>query len=281
MVDTLKCNKADGGNQCLSHLGCVWSVEKEQCTLDRTVSFTYLLNIRLLDGLANEGGGACIRNADVVMSNCELVANHALYGGGLSLLEKSTATVKNGLVITMNIAELNGGGVMMRSNTKFNTTVQEKVLGGGGGGSDLGTIIDRNVAWLRGGGAYMEDADVFASGVPTEISRNIATNGAGLYIKGHPTSTGAATRVSNMNVHHNWALEYGGGTSIVSSSVSVTDVNYKSNVVYDCLGRVYIKYRPPECVDSSGGLILERRSKSKCEEEPVDGRYWVWGKQVQ
>ena len=88
------------------------------------------------------------------------------------------------------------------------------------------------------------------------------------------------TRVMNLDIHHNWALETGGGTSITTTTAALLNVQHESNLAYDCLSRVYIKYRASECLDKNGVVLATKwQTKSQCNKDKRgDGsRFWVWG----
>ena len=122
---------------------------------------------------------------------------------------------------------------------------------------------------------------------PMEISRNVARNGAGIHIRGDGrwsrsirTSKGPS-RVSNCEVHHNWGLEHGGGVSVADTTAVVSNTRTSDNVVYDCLGRMYVSFRKPECLLATGANAgKEFSSKKECEkqDDPLveSGRTWLW-----
>ena len=67
------------------------------------------------------------------------------------------------------------------------------------------------------------------------------------------------------------------------SNVYLSHVTHDSNAAYDCLGRVYTKFRLPECVDSQGEFGLDDRYKkfrNQKDCELIEGRFWVWGRPI-
>ena len=150
MADVLHCDREVTDVLCTRHLGCLWSKSKEKCSLDRDASSTTFEKVVLLDGIANDGGGACFKFAKVTLADCEIVANRARKsGGGMTLQEGSTVLAVRGLIVSLNVAEEDGGGISMRTRTSFNSTSLLRKA-----------YVDRNVAWHRGGGVFMDDADV-------------------------------------------------------------------------------------------------------------------------
>ena len=170
MIDTITCRKELKEKKCLNHLGCEWSLTSRTCILNPTETRTTVTNVVAVDGVANEGGGICISNAKVVLQQNEVIANHAkVTGGGICLLPGATVDVLQGLLISLNVAEVSGGGLALKKETVFNSTSSTSLINGK---TELTTIIDRNVAWLNGGGVHMNDANSISSdGRPLEISR--------------------------------------------------------------------------------------------------------------
>ena len=130
-----------------------------------------------------DGGGVYLKSGNFNMNgqNVFIQYNTAAQDGGGVYLESGNFTMDGeGVFVEDNTADRNGGGIYLHTNPKLQQG-----------------IIQSNTAIKDGGGMYISDCFVTLS--PTgnvEISKNIAEDGAGIYIN---RSSGGSGVVQNIN----------------------------------------------------------------------------------
>lgn len=136
-----------------------------------------------------QGGGFYVSEFSLLIQNCTVVNNSAVWGGGVYVEAKAELTVVDSQIIN-NTAERGGGIDINQGALKLtNSTVSNNVADTYGGGirfaflsSELaGAKINNNVA-KYGGGIYNDGVDVTIT--DSEINANSASDGGAAYNAG-------------------------------------------------------------------------------------------------
>ena len=190
-------------------------------------TLTYIVN-----GLTitlREGGGIYIRNQFAIISNCFIVNNSAIYGGGIS--SSTQNAIINNNIIASNIAFDFGGGFINQSSTckiSNNSFIGNLSLNGGGAICSIASEteinnneINGNTAETEGGGIYFDGGTniVFNN----TISNNYATNSGGAFYCSSNSNTIRENIIAN-----NIAGIKGGG---ICSMYSIDSIY--NNVIYN------------------------------------------------
>ncbi len=191
----------------------------------------------IYENIAMNGGGIFLENSISVLTMNEIFSNTCDYSGGGILLHDSAATLNgntfyantatsylgsgagiyaltssnatiSGNTISSNIAESNGGGMLLNTSKDVslteNTIISNTANSGWGGGIWMrygdGTVftsntIRANKAPSRGGGLYMDQGYVEFEN--NTVILNTAESGGGMYISGREITMTANTIFSN------------------------------------------------------------------------------------
>ncbi|MBN1888559.1 MAG: hypothetical protein JW850_11235, partial [Thermoflexales bacterium] len=193
---------------------------------DITNSTVTLRDLDITGGDSGTGGGVNVLpgSARVTLDNTDVFGNQASYGGGLYVDVGNVLTITRDSDVTNNTATAYGGGARVWGTLlgdDWSSSITNNSAPNGGGvavpGGVLhfdGSHVTDNIATGaqgRGGGIY-----VYAGGVVTltgssNISRNDAYDGAGIYADAASLELGAV-------LHSNVATNYGGGVYLANDS---------------------------------------------------------------
>ncbi len=222
----------------------------------------------------SEGGGLWI-DGNLSISNSNLSDNSAGSNGGGALFE-GTISLSN-VSILNNTTSQNGGGFYLYGG---NVTALDCIVSGNEALSQGGGIYLRNCRPIlenlkvidnqasQGGGIYFSSGGNFQFDlIHSDIVRNTATEGAGLYIHGN---TGICT-VSDVIITDNIAIGDGGGIHS-GWGLQLLDSQIHGNISNGKGGGAYFVYGNPTCQNVSlsnneaylngGAIYIDRGSPS-------------------
>jgi predicted outer membrane repeat protein len=194
-----------------------------------------LTNLIITNGSTTNGGG--IRAIDSVsvgsnvsLNNAKVDHNQAVNGGGIYISSNSIVTLTNDSDITYNTATSAGGGArvwgkLIGHNWQSSISYNQAPNGGGisvpGGEIDfIGSHVTNNQATGNGGGIQVDNEGVVKIGGSSNISRNSASNGAGIY------AVASSIASTSMVLHTNTATNFGGGIYLnIGSTFTGTNIN--------------------------------------------------------
>ena len=181
------------------------------------------------ESTTNMGGGvyAMGQDTEVFLEGTEIYGNKARFGGGVGIGEDGTVKMRNGLISnnTSTTSGQGGAGVYVNNKGVFEmeggTITGNKALGGCGAGIFVsgkaiitGGVIYGNIADEDGGG-ILNNLGATLNIAGGEIYENTAKNGGGIYGIGK-------LALENCQIHHNTALEQGGGVFILHENPAVS-----------------------------------------------------------
>ncbi len=176
---------------------------------------TFVMNGGTIIGniASDNGGGIYVNGGDFTMTDgTAVVGNEAnAYGGGVYLA--SGAFTMGGGTISGNTAVAGAGGVYVGGGlfTMTDGAISGNTTDGDGGGVHVvgDTLMFKMTGGIIGGG--------------TEVDKNTARNGGGVYITGSTTtaSTAATFQMTGGSIEVNTADRYGGGAYATGSYVTI------------------------------------------------------------
>lgn len=201
---------------------------------------------RIVNGVADHGGGLYVEDAGVTLRNNEIYSNHVAGFGGGVYLENSAAVVSGNHIYTNTTSPSGRGGgiVLLNSPAIVEMNVIEENLAHVGGGllvnstlagdgvQIIGNTIRNNIAvdlerdgyTFDGAGGGIDLSSAVTDTVRGNIiSGNLAKWGGGLH------AYGAAAVIENNTFEENRAPTHGGGIYWQGGSVVITANDFLSN----------------------------------------------------
>ncbi len=163
----------------------------------------------------NEGGGIYVQNQQNLTTNCLIINNSALFGGGFNSYANAT-TISNS-IISNNISVMHGGGIHF-----YNIM-----------GQVLNNSLIENISLNKGGAVY-------SVGVTTEIGNNeiignfAENDGGGLCLRG-----GSSMVYQNI-ITNNYAANNGGAIFHETNSITIRGNIIAHNTVGNSGGGLYL-----------------------------------------
>lgn len=226
--------------------------------VDITGAAVTLRNLALTNGDATTGGGIdTASNARVTLDNTGVFGNSAGNGGGLFVNSGCVLTITNDSDIHHNTASSAGGGARVWGKLvgdDWNSTIEHNTALNGGGVSVPGGVLSFSGSHVVnnqatgaqgvGGGVHVYDEGEASFTASSNVYRNSAYNGAGIYAD-HSQVTLVAV------IHSNTAANDGGGIYLMNGS-TLSAIN---TIVGDDLAG-----RDNEAIAGAGGGIYARNS---------------------
>jgi hypothetical protein len=187
-----------------------------------------LRNLRITGG-DSIGGGVDAdsdsgKNSQVTLDNVHVTGNTGTYGAGLYVGSRSIVTLINGTRIENNAATIAGGGARVWGRLVVNTWlggITDNTAPNGGGVSVPGGVLEMRPGHIgnnqataaegRGGGIHVLDGGVVTATNSSNVYRNSAYEGAGIYADNAHVTLGAV-------IHSNTASNHGGGIYLNNGS---------------------------------------------------------------
>lgn len=194
-----------------------------------------LTNLIITNGLAGNGGGiralgSVSVGSNVTLDNTKVFQNQASNGGGIYISADSTVTLTNNSDITYNLGTSNGGGARVWGKLiahDWNSGISNNQAPNGGGLSVPGGEVDFSGSHLAdnsavgfGGAIHVYDQGLVKIGGSSNIMRNSATSGAGIF------ADNANVDSTNAVIHGNTASSAGGGIFLAENSVLTASNTY-------------------------------------------------------
>ncbi len=210
-----------GGEDCAAGCGGALYVDNGGES-DALLTNTTLTNNNVTGGEGGEGGGVCVADGWVTLSNCTVESNTANAEGGGVYDGRPPGNVS-----------FPPGDVSLSNCTLESNSA---VYGGGlyvAGGATLSSCALESNSAVYGGGLYATGAGIVTLSSCT-VASNSANYGGGLY-----AFTGGTVTLSSCTVESNSALS-GGGLNINSGTVTLTNCTVVSNSATVSGGGIYV-----------------------------------------
>lgn len=241
------------------------------------------VNLTLTNGDATEGGILYVNHSNLILDSTDLTfGNASKSGGGLQLVENSTAVMKNNSEIVncsaVDEGAVGGGVAMFDSHLSLYDTSRIgdylegnlSTLSGGGVYIDGGTLTLHDTSRIRSNQAYELGGGIFALGDATVTlqdsasigyvfasANNMAADGAGIFLEGNGTSL---VMEDNSTIQNNTAGGYGGGVFIrAGSRLSMNSASIIDNDAVNRGGGIYTQDAARVDIDN-GSLIANNRT---------------------
>ena len=220
---------------------------------------------------APDGGGIYLQDSSIV--DGLVSGNTAEDGGGIfvSNVEETTVAVLDGTRVEDNEASVSGGGIYLPDDTDLVDAIIVRNLSQDRAGGVYvtneaevnieGSLIQSNTAVQRGGGLYT-NTNAIVEAVETELSRNQALRGAGVYLNndsslqltdctvqenGDPTTVSGGglfaeglVGLDALQVCNNTATSDGGGVYLLDASATLSGTTVDGNAAPDG-GGIYLQ----------------------------------------
>ncbi len=183
-----------------------------------------LRNLQITGGAAIGGGVDANNDAHVTLDNTHVTANVGTYGGGLYVGGTSFMTLTNGSQIDNNTATMAGGGARVWGKlviTSWLGGITHNTAPYGGGVSVPGGVLELRPGHVgnnqataadgHGGGIHVLDGGVITATHSSNVYRNSAYNGGGIYADDARVTLSAV-------IHSNTAANDGGGIYLTNGS---------------------------------------------------------------
>lgn len=164
-----------------------------------------LIGTTVRENSAKEGGGVYLKNCEFSATDATVSANQAETGGGLYLFE-CNADLSN-FIVEKNTSFVSGGGIYLWGED------EDAVLS-----LEDGTVRE-NEAAEGGGGISSFSRGRIELSAGTEISKNKADCGGGMYLQGGHGNLDRAQATLKDAVFFNNSARVGGGVNVVSNGV--------------------------------------------------------------
>ena len=209
---------------------------------DITANVVTLRNLQITGGNAVGGGVDADSGAHVTLDNTRVSGNTGTYGAGLYVGTTAVMTLTNGTRIENNTATAAGGGARVWGKlviTSWVGGITENTAPHGGGVSVPEGVLEMRPGHVgnnqataadgRGGGIHVLDGGVITATESSNVYRNSAYDGGGIYADNARVTLGAV-------IHSNTAANNGGGIYLNDSALDANgtivgdDVAGRSNV---------------------------------------------------
>jgi hypothetical protein len=228
-------------------------------TVDIRNNEVTLRNLRITGG-DSIGGGVDVDsdldlNSQVTLDNVHVTGNTGPYGAGLYIGTTSVVTLINGTRIDNNTATIAGGGARVWGRLVVNSWlggITDNIAPHGGGVSVPGGVLELRPGHVginqatagdgRGGGIHVLDGGVVTATNSSNVYRNSAFDGAGIYADDAQVTLLAV-------IHSNIAANNGGGIYLTNGSAL-----HASNTR---LGDDIVPGRGNEAANAGGGIYVQ------------------------
>ncbi len=192
---------------------------------DIAASMVTLRNLQITGGNAIGGGVDADAGAHVTLDNLRVTGNTGTYGAGLYVGTTAVMTLTNGTRIENNTATIDGGGARVWGKlviTSWLGGITDNTAPNGGGVSVPGGVLELRPGHVgnnqataadgRGGGIHVLDGGVITATGSSNVYRNSAYDGGGIYADDARVTLWAV-------IHSNTAANNGGGIYLTNGSV--------------------------------------------------------------
>ena len=174
------------------------------------------------------GGGICIYNSQVDISNGRIIGNRATYGGGIASSHEDSANLDDTTITLGKVGE--ESNLDVTSNTAFTPANPEGKATGYGGGVALGNDqLNNNQQLIVNDANIYNNTAIYGGGISAYT--NGGDNGGRLYLRGGNISNNIAETSNNGNGIYVYSKGNDGINSLVYLSGSIK-IDTSNNIVF-------------------------------------------------